>query len=166
MMRRVLPSSFSALPTTKRKQQSNPSKLTTHSTQSHLSTQTEKQEMKLTRRDRKLLFACFMTVLVTWMSFTSDVRGLRRDVFSMLETHIVMNSLSFRLALTLVLHLTHLLVLCHISLMDLTIAHMILVHVRTALCREALDMAHVLIVVIVPRVGLVFLLDGLKPILS
>jgi hypothetical protein len=33
----------------------------------------------------------------------------------MLETHIMMSSLSFRLVLTLVLHLTHLLMLCLIS---------------------------------------------------
>jgi hypothetical protein len=37
----------------------------------------------------------------------------------MLETHIVMSSSIFCLILTLVLHLTHLLVLCLISLMDL-----------------------------------------------
>jgi hypothetical protein len=39
----------------------------------------------------------------------------------MLETHIVMSSLIFHLVLTLVLRLAHLLVLCLISLMDLTI---------------------------------------------
>jgi hypothetical protein len=39
----VLPSLFLAPPTTKRKQQSNPPKLTTHPTQSHPSTQREKQ---------------------------------------------------------------------------------------------------------------------------
>jgi hypothetical protein len=99
---------------------------------------------------------------------------LRGDVLSMLETHIMINSLMFRLglilifhlALTLVLHLTlfHvlcltlLLVLCLSSLMDITIAHMVLVHERTALCLDALDTAHVLIVVIVFRVGLVSLL--------
>jgi hypothetical protein len=42
-VRRVLPSLFLAPPTTKRKQQSNPPKLTTHPTQSHPSTQREKQ---------------------------------------------------------------------------------------------------------------------------
>jgi hypothetical protein len=54
-----------------------------------------------------------------------------------------------------------LLVLCLISLMDLTIAHMVLVHKRTSLCLDALVMAHVLIVVIVSHVGPVFLLKGL-----
>jgi hypothetical protein len=44
---RVLPSLFPAPPTTKRKQQSNPSKLTTHPIQSHPSTQREKQGKKL-----------------------------------------------------------------------------------------------------------------------
>jgi hypothetical protein len=55
---------------------------------------------------------------------------------------------------------------CLSSLMDLTIAHMVLVHKRTALCLNALDMAHVLIVVIVSRVGLVFPLEGPFPTLS
>jgi hypothetical protein len=45
----------------------------------------------------------------------------------MLETHILMTSLIFRLMFTLVLRLTLLLVLCLVSLMDLTIAHMVLV---------------------------------------
>jgi hypothetical protein len=83
----------------------------------------------------------------------------------MLETHIVISSLIFDLVLilvfclvlTLVPCLTLLLVLCIISLMDLIITHMVLVHERTALCLDALDTAHVLIVVIVPHVGPVFL---------
>jgi hypothetical protein len=52
------------------------------------------------------------------------------------------------------------------SLMDLTIAHMVLVHERTALCLDALDTTHVLTVVIVSRVGLVSLLEGLTLTLS
>jgi hypothetical protein len=92
----------------------------------------------------------------------------------MLETHIVMSSLIFRLililmlslAFTLVLRLTLLLVLCLSSLMDLTNAHMVLVHERTTLCIDASDMTHVLIVVIVFRVGLVSLLEGLRLTLS
>jgi hypothetical protein len=87
----------------------------------------------------------------------------------MLETHIVMSSLIFglililvfHLALTLILCFTLLLMLCLSSIMDLTIAHMILVHERTALSLDALVMAHVLIVVIVSRVCLIFLLEGL-----
>jgi hypothetical protein len=77
----------------------------------------------------------------------------------MLETHIVMSFLIFCLALSLTLHLTLLLMLCLMSLMNLTIAHMFLVHERTALCLDALDMAHVLIMMIVSHVGLVFLLE-------
>jgi hypothetical protein len=72
----------------------------------------------------------------------------------------------FRLALTLVLHLVFLLVLCLISPMDLTIAHMVLVHERTTLRLDPLDTTHVLIVVIVPHVDLVFLLEGLTLTLS
>jgi hypothetical protein len=113
-------------------------------------------------------------MLVTWMSFTSDERELRGGVWSMLETHIVMSSLisrlvlilMFRLAFTLVLHLALLRVLFLSSLMDLTIAHMVLVHERTTLSLDALDMAHVLIVVIVSYVALVSLLEGLTLTLS
>jgi hypothetical protein len=100
----------------------------------------------------------------------------------MLETHIVMSSLifclvlilMFRLAFTLVLLLalshvlclTLLLVLHLSSVMDPTIAHMVLVHERTALSLDTLVMAHVLIVVIVSHVGLVFSLEGPFPTLS
>jgi hypothetical protein len=115
-----------------------------------------------------------VAVLVTWMSFASSGRELRGGVMSMLETHIMMSSLIFRLVLilvfylarTLVIRLTLFHVLCLNSLMDLTITHMVLVHERTPLSLDALVMAHVLIVVIVFRVGLVFLLDGPSPTLS
>jgi hypothetical protein len=43
---------------------------------------------------------------------------------------------------------------------------MVLVHERTALSLDTLVMAHMLIVVIVSRVGLVFLLEGLSLTLS
>jgi uncharacterized protein YjeT (DUF2065 family) len=82
------------------------------------------------------------------------------------ETHIVMSFLIFCLVLTLMLHLALLLMLYLISLMDLTITHMVLVHDKTTLCLDALVMAHVLIVVIISRVGLVFLLEGLTLTLS
>jgi hypothetical protein len=108
----------------------------------------------------------FVAVLVTWMSFASVERGLRRDVLSMLETHIVMSSLSFSLVLTLVLHLALLVVLCLVSLLDLTIAHMVLVHERTALSLDALVTAHVLIVVFISCVGMVFLVEGFTVTLS
>jgi hypothetical protein len=115
------------------------------------------------------LFECFVAVLVTWMSFASGVRESRRCALIMLETHSVMSSwisclilvLVFRLVLTLVLLVTLLLMLCLISLMDLTIIHMVLVHERTTLCLDALDTTHVLIMVIVSRIGMIFLLEGL-----
>jgi hypothetical protein len=100
----------------------------------------------------------------------------------MRETHIVMSSLifhlvlilMFRLACTLVLllALSHMLLLAlllvlHLSsLMDPTIAHMVLVHERTALSLDALVTAHALVVVIVSHVGLGFLLEGPSPTLS
>jgi flagellar biosynthesis protein FlhB len=92
-VRRVLLSLFLAPSTTKRKQQSNLPKLTTHPTQSHPSTQREKQGKKPPSRESKLLFACFVVVLITWMSFASGERELRGGVLSMLETHIMMSSL-------------------------------------------------------------------------
>jgi hypothetical protein len=84
----------------------------------------------------------------------------------MLETHIVMSYLIYHLVLTLVLCLTLLLVLCLISLMDLTITHMVLVHERTTLCLDALVMTHVLVMVFISLVGLIFLLEGLILTLS
>jgi hypothetical protein len=100
----------------------------------------------------------------------------------MLETHIVISSLIFRLVLILMFRLAFtlvlLLALSHVLclalllvlrlslLMDPTITHMVLVHERTALSLDALVTAHVLIVVIVSRVGLVFPLERPSPTLS
>jgi hypothetical protein len=75
-------------------------------------------------------------------------------------------TLMLRLTLSHVLCLALLLVLCLSSLTDLTIAHMVLVHKRTALCLDALDMTHVLIVVIVSCVCLISLLEELTLTLS
>jgi hypothetical protein len=107
-------------------------------------------------------------MLVTWISFASGETELRGGVLSMLETHIVMSSLffrlvlilMFRLAFTLLLRLALFHVLCLISLMDLTIAHIVLAHKRTALSLDAFVTAHVLIMVIIFHVGLVFPLEG------
>jgi hypothetical protein len=112
------------------------------------------------------LFACFVAVLVTWMSFAFDVRELSRDALIMPETHIVVNFLIFCLALSLTLCRALPLMLCLISLVDLTIAHMVLVHERTALCLDALVMAHTLIVVIISHICSVFLLEGFTLTLS
>jgi uncharacterized protein YjeT (DUF2065 family) len=76
----------------------------------------------------------------------------------MLETHIVMSSLVLRLAL--------LFMLCLVSLMNLTITYILVVHDRIALSLEALVTTHVLIMVIVFHVGLIFLLEGLTLTLS
>jgi hypothetical protein len=53
-----------------------------------------------------------VAVLVTWMSFAFGGRELRGGMLSMLETHIVMSSLMFRLSLILVFRLTRTLMLC------------------------------------------------------
>jgi hypothetical protein len=84
----------------------------------------------------------------------------------MLETHIVMNFLIFHLVLTLMLRLTLFQTLFLSSLMDLTIAHMVLVHERTALSLDTLVTTHVLIMVIISHVGLVFLQGGFTSVLS
>jgi hypothetical protein len=76
----------------------------------------------------------------------------------MLETHIAMSLLIFCLA-SLLMHRL-------VSFMELTIAHMVLVHERTTLYLDALVMAHILIMIIVSHVGVVFLLEGLTLALS
>jgi hypothetical protein len=115
---------------------------------------------------RNLLCACFMAVLVDWMSFVSGARELRRGALTMLETHIVVSSLIFCLVLIFMFRHAFLLVLCLISLMDLTTTHTVLVHERITLCLDVLVMTHILIVVIVSRVGLGSLLEGLTLTLS
>jgi hypothetical protein len=173
-VRRVLLSLFLALATIKKRKHSNQPKPITHPIQSHPSTQREKQGRKLLSREMKLLFACFVVVPVTWMSFAFGERELRGGVLSMLETHIMMSLsifclvliLMFRLAFTLVLLLAPSHVLCLSSLMDPTITHMVLAHERTALSLDALVTAHVLIVVTVSRICLVFPLEGPFPTLS
>jgi hypothetical protein len=115
--------------------------------------------------------AYFVAVRATWISFAFDVRELRKDTLSMIETHIMMSFLICRLVLilvfclacTLVLRPTPFHMLCLISPMDLTITYMILVHERTTLSLDALVTTHVLIVVIVSCVGLFFLLKGPTP---
>jgi hypothetical protein len=100
------------------------------------------------------------------MSFASSARELRIDALTMLETHIVMSSVIFRLDFILMHRLALTLMVCLSSLMDLTITHMVLVHERTTLCLDALDTAHILIVVIVSHIGLIFLHEGFTPTLS
>jgi hypothetical protein len=97
-------------------------------------------------------------MLVTWMSFASVARELRRGTLITPETHIVMNSLIFCLVLILVRRLA--------CFMDLTITYVVLVHERITLCLDALVTAHILIMVIVSRIGPVFLLEDLILTLS
>jgi hypothetical protein len=87
---------------------------------------------------------------VTWKSFSFTTKEWRRNVLIVVETLIVMSLLIFYLVPLLVLRLA--------SFRDLTITPTVLVHERMTLCLDALVMAHVLIVVIVPRVGTIFLL--------
>jgi hypothetical protein len=100
---------------------------------------------------REFTFAYFVAMWVTWMSFAFGAREWRRGVWIMLETHIMLSLLIFCLIFLLVLYL--------IFLMDLTIAHMTLVHETVVLCLDALVSTHVLIVVFIPHVGMVFPLE-------
>jgi hypothetical protein len=111
-VRRVLLSLFLALAIIKKKKHSNQPNLITHPIQSHPSTQREKQGKKPPSQERELLCACFVAVLITWMSFASGERELRGGMLSMLETHIVMSSLICRLVLIFVLRLALTLVHC------------------------------------------------------
>jgi hypothetical protein len=72
-------------------------------------------------------------------------------MWTMLETHIMMSLLIF--------HLIFLLILRLVFLMDLTIAHMVLVYERVVLCLDAFVLTHALIVVFVPHIGMVFPLE-------
>jgi hypothetical protein len=72
-------------------------------------------------------------------------------MWTMLETYIMM--------ILLIFYLTFLLVLRFVFLKDLTITHMVLVHERVVLCMNTLVSTHTLIVVFVPRIGIVFLLE-------
>jgi hypothetical protein len=85
------------------------------------------------------------------MSFAFGAREWIRGVWTMLETHNKTSLQIFRLTFLLVLYL--------IFLMDQTIAHMVLVHERVVLCLDALMSTHALIVVFIPRVGMVFPLE-------
>jgi hypothetical protein len=117
-------------------------------------------------RERSLLFACFVPVPVTWISFAFNARGLRGGTLIIPETHIAMRFLIFCLALSLTLCLTLLLVFYLNSLMYLTIAHMVLVYEKTTLCLDALVTTHASIVVSISRIGLILLLEGLALTLS
>jgi hypothetical protein len=64
-VRRVLPSSFPAPPTKKRRKPSNPAKLTTHSIPSYPLTPREAWRKKPPSQERNALFACFVAALVT-----------------------------------------------------------------------------------------------------
>jgi hypothetical protein len=97
---------------------------------------------------RKFIFTCFVAVRVTWMSFAFSTREWRRAMWTMLETHIMMSLLIFCLTFLLVLRL--------VFLMDVIIAHKVLVHMRVVLCLDDLVSTHALIMVFVHRIGLVF----------
>jgi hypothetical protein len=113
---------------------------------------------------------CFRRKIIERRCVEYDRNSYRDEFFDVPLSLILVFCLARTLVLPLtlfhVLCLALLLVLCLSSLMDLTIAHMVLVHERTILSLDALVMAHVLIVVIVSRIGLVSLLEGLTPILS
>jgi hypothetical protein len=121
----------------------------------------KREVRKETPKSREEAFICMFYGRADHLDeFCFRHKRIERRHFEYARTHTMMSSLSFHLVLTLMLRLTLLLVLCLSSLMDQIIANMVLVHERTALCLDALDTPHVLIMVIVSHVGLVFLLQG------
>jgi hypothetical protein len=119
----------------------------------------KREVRKETPKPREEAFICIFCGLVGYLDeFWFHRKRWRRGALIILETCIVMSLLIFRLVLLLVIRLT--------SFMYLTIAHMVLVHERIALCLDTLVMIHVLIMVIVPRVGTIFLLEGFTLALS
>jgi hypothetical protein len=127
----------------------------------------KREVRKETPKPREECFVCMFCGCVGHMDgFASGIRESRRGALIMLTTHIMMSSLIFSLVLTLVLHLAIPLELCLVSLMDLTITHMVLVLEAIALCQDGLTTAHILIVVIISCVGMVQLLESLTPALS
>jgi hypothetical protein len=127
----------------------------------------KREVRKETLKLREEVFVCMFCGYADHLDeFCFRRRRIEKRLLSMLETHVVMSSLIFCLILIIVLRPVHLLVLCLVSLMDLTIAHMVLIHERTTLCLDTLVIAHVLIMLIVPRVGMIFLLEGFTPTLS
>jgi hypothetical protein len=154
----VLPSSFLAPTTTKRKKTIKSTK-TYYPSNPNPSFNPTREVRKEIPKLRDEAFICIFCGHAGHLDeFYSVTRESRRCALIMLEIDIIMSLLVFWLILLLMLHL--------ISFMGLTIAHMILVHERTTLCLYTLVTAHVLIVVIVPRVGTVFLLEGLILALS
>jgi hypothetical protein len=59
----------------------------------------------------------------------------------------------------LIFHIIFITVLCLIFLVDVTITNMVLFHERVALYLDALLLPHILIMVFVPRVGMIFSLE-------
>jgi hypothetical protein len=114
----------------------------------------KREVRKETPKPRQEAFICMFYDCAGHLDeFCFRRKRIEKRALCMLETCIMMSSLIIRLAHTLVLCLALLLMLCLVSLMDLTIAHMVLVHERTTLCLDALDITHVLIMVIIYRVG-------------
>jgi hypothetical protein len=100
----------------------------------------KREASKETPKPREEAFICMFCGRAGHLDeFCFGERELRGGVLSMLETHIVMSSLIFRLVLILVFHLARTLVLrlalFHVlrlsSLMDLTISHMVFVIPRS-----------------------------------
>jgi hypothetical protein len=162
------PMFFLAPTTTKRRKHS-------YQPKTHYPSNPKREVRKETTKPREDAFVCMFCGRAGHLDeFCFWHKKSGRGTLILLETHIVMCSLIcrlililvFRLVLTVVLHLADLLVLCLVSLIDLTIAHMILFHKRTTLCLDVLVTAHVLIVLIVPHVGMVFILESLTLTLS
>jgi hypothetical protein len=119
----------------------------------------KREVSKETPKPREEAFICmFYRRAGPLYEFCFYRKRIEKMCFNYARNSYVMSLLIFLLIFHLVLRL--------ISFMDLIIAHIVLVHERIALCLYAFVTAHVLIMVIVPNVGTVFLLEGLTLTLS
>jgi hypothetical protein len=127
----------------------------------------KREVRKETPKSREEAFVCMFCGRAGHLDeFCFQRKRIERRHFDYARNSYVMSFLIFCHTLSLTLCVTLFLVLCLSSLIDLTITHMVLVRKRTTLSLDALVTTHVLIVVIISRVGLFFQLKGLTLTLS
>jgi hypothetical protein len=119
----------------------------------------KREVRKETLKPREEAFVCIFCDRASHLDeFYFRHKRIEKRRFDYARNSIAMSLLISRFVLIFVLRL--------VSFMDLTIAHMILVHERTTLCLDTLGTTHVLIVAIISDVGTIFQLEGLTLTLS
>jgi hypothetical protein len=119
----------------------------------------KREVRKETSKPREEAFICMFSSRASHLDeFCFCHKRIEKMHFDYARNSYCNKFIDFCLALILVLHL--------VSFMDLTIAHMVLVDKRIALCLDTLVTTHVLIVMIIFCIVTVFLLEGLTLTLS